>query len=193
MSVNTVHEQERRTVARLEHAHSKRRVSQANASAGDLHPACGKQTPLGHLERCYWVLGCALGHRSPGIRRAGRWTVTSARLSRERASGSVERSDLLVDDSRAVRFRPGSLKARTARVHPRPLVHWHTLRGQQCRARPRQRPPVLLFATCASHGVAGRAARKTRRRGVARFHECRAHPTGSCRTYPETPKFREQV
>jgi hypothetical protein len=37
------------------------------------------------------------------------------------------------------------------------------------------------------------AAGKTRRLGVARFHECRAHPRGSCRTYPETPKLREQV
>ena len=62
-----VHEKERRTVAGLEHAHGKRRVGQADASAGDLHRTCGKQTPLGHLKGCCWGVGCVLGHRSPGV------------------------------------------------------------------------------------------------------------------------------
>ncbi len=59
-----VHEQNRRTIARLEHTNSKRRISQADASTRDLDRARVKQPPLGDLEGCCSGVGCMLGHRS---------------------------------------------------------------------------------------------------------------------------------
>lgn len=46
-----VHEQQRRTLARLEHAHRERRVRQADPPSGDLHPTGGEELALGLLER----------------------------------------------------------------------------------------------------------------------------------------------
>ena len=47
----TVHQDERRAVARLQDAHGNRRISQTHAPARDLHATRGKQPALGQLER----------------------------------------------------------------------------------------------------------------------------------------------
>jgi len=59
-----VHEQKRRTITRLKHTNSNRRISQADASTRDLDRARGKQPPLGDLEGCRSGVGCVLGHHS---------------------------------------------------------------------------------------------------------------------------------
>ena len=60
----TVHQDERRALARLQDAHGNRRISQTHAPARDLHATRGKQPALSQLEPHRRLIACPLRHGS---------------------------------------------------------------------------------------------------------------------------------